>query len=111
MNMTESKLDPVVQDACNRLRTHSQKLRDAAENDSEPLTRAVADIGFLLATFFEAEPSMKSDCLMHKQYLNAEFDRLETKIEKRREGLINGPAAFTIVSIVIAVTSLLFKVL
>ncbi len=97
-----SNLDPTVKDTCDRLRENSRRLQNGGTEDSQALARSVADIGFLLATFFEAEPVTKRQCEERSVRMMEEGGR--------RRGL-NWPAAVTIITVTVSIVAIVIRAL
>ena len=95
--MGNENLDPAVKDTCDRLRENSRRLQNGNKSDAGDLHRSVADIGFLLATFFEAQPVTKAQC--------ERFHQL------RQSRGLHWPAATTIITVVVAIVAIVIKAL
>ncbi len=108
--MSQTRLEPAVRDTCDRLRKNSQRLQNGQKSDPAAIASAVADIGYLLATFFEAEPTTKADCMSHKHEVELMLNKFNQGESRQPMRGINWPTAATIISIVIAILTVVFQV-
>lgn len=97
-----SNLDPTVKDTCDRLRENSRRLQNGGAEDKEVLARALADIGFLLATFFEAQPVTRRQC---------EERSARIVEEGRPQRGLTWPTAVTIITVIVSVLAIVMRAL
>lgn len=105
----QQQLEPTVKETIHRLRSSAQKIqKNGKEPDPETMGSIIADISYLLATFFEAQPVTLQHCEYNKQEVKREIIR-ELLNNNKSKGL-NWPTAATIIGFIISITSIIITV-